>query len=702
MKLSSMTSATHPVPLRTGLHARIGLALAGLLLTGSTAAGLPQESAAQEPAKDAAQPVEDERVARAKAALEEGDFALARAIVDRLFVDQRVSEARAALAKNDPFVAVSSLDDALKVDRLEKKERGAILFLRGQAVFAAASLDTRWASLFGEAQENFVEASRSGAGVAAAFRASRAARMAGFGDEALQIARQAVAYVDKKEGRADGLDLGQHYARTWAEAAFGKFVTVANGTAQLGEGEDAAVLRTELFNETRGALERVIGDLPTDVWAYEQLANLHLWQGSQDEAVRALEAGLAVAPGDQRMHIALARRIGDKAQAAAQAAGAEPGAVIEARFQAITQRYAEFRKTHPENALGYWFGAYEEFYRGVGQLSAKLDARPAFDAAQRLFAGCAERSEAYAEECVDYEVLCQVGIGWTMVNQGDVDGAIETFLAVHEMRPAPTETGRVAALDVRLATTGADGAAITQIPSAIGGIDYLSRQLSADPSNRTNLTKVAELAGRVSTLRPEDGNLANNAGFFNRDAAMLWEALAVRRMAQAKSDKDTKAAQRARDKAQTLVESSWTAYVRAAALMPKDVRVVNDTGLIMAYYKRTDPDAAERYFLQAIADGKVQLADEALTEEQRPVLTEAWGDAHENMGILEWTFRRDPKAARGWFAQALEIGPPSRAWIGRQLLPLLDQWIETGEEPEALGVLEARRVWVHNSPPTQK
>ena len=57
--------------------------------------------------------------------------------------------ARAALAAADPFVAVSALDDALKVARLEKKERGQLLFLRGQAVFAAASLDKRRASLFG-------------------------------------------------------------------------------------------------------------------------------------------------------------------------------------------------------------------------------------------------------------------------------------------------------------------------------------------------------------------------------------------------------------------------------------------------------------------------------------------------------------------------------------------------------------------------
>ena len=108
--------------------------------------------------------------------------------------------------------------------------------------------------------------------------------MAGSGDEALDFARAAVRYVDGGEGRADGLDLDQHYARTWAEAAFGKFVEVAGGTAALDEGEDAAALRAALFAETRGALERVIGDLPTTPWAYEQLANLHLWQGDQDSA----------------------------------------------------------------------------------------------------------------------------------------------------------------------------------------------------------------------------------------------------------------------------------------------------------------------------------------------------------------------------------------------------------------------------------
>ena len=124
------------------------------------------------------------------------------------------------------------------------------------------------------------------------------------------------------------------------------------------------------------------------------------------------------------------------------------------------------------------------------------------------------------------------------------------------------------------------------------------------------------------------------------------------------------------------------------------VRVVNDTGLIMTYYLRTDADQAERYLLDAVADGAVQIQAE-MGEQERYDLAEAWGDAHQNMGILEMTMRGNPAPAREWFVKALEIGPPSREWLRTDVLPLLDRWIEEGARPAALDEIEARTVWAH-------
>ena len=129
-------------------------------------------------------------------------------------------------------------------------------------------------------------------------------------------------------------------------------------------------------------------------------------------------------------------------------------------------------------------------------------------------------------------------------------------------------------------------------------------------------------------------------------------------------------------------------------MTPNDVRVVNDTGLIMTYYLRTDAEAAERYLLDAVADGTVQIQD-AMGDRERFDLNEAWGDAHQNMGILEMTLRDNPAPARDWFVKALEIGPPSREWLRTEVLPRLDEWIETGVRPASLDEIEARTIWAH-------
>lgn len=635
----------------------------------------------------------DERRERVIDAIRSGDLENARELLDEIWVDDRRMAAETALAEGRPLEAAEAVDEALRVDALDREVRGELLLLRGRGLFAAASSDpAARGHLFAEAQTSFEEAARSGGGVSAALRASRAARMANRPDEALDLARRSVQWIDAEEGRAEGLDVDQPHTRTLAEAAFGKFVEAASASS---EGEGASDVRAELFEETRVALERTIGDHPTDPWAYQQLANLYAWEGRTDDATGALEAGIAVLPDSQELHTALVRKIGDEARARAIENGLVGQDVLDARYRAVVDRYAKFSTHHPENPLGYWYRGYEKFYQAVGRLNRGVDAREMFQEAESLFAMCAERGPDYAPACRDYEILSRLGVGWSEVNAGETDAAVETFLGMDAMRPLGS-SDRVAALDLALTAPDGNGGTVTQLPSAIGGIDYVTRSLVANPSDRTALTRAAEIADALFALRPNDPNFANNVGFLNRDAAMLWEMDASQRFTRAETDEQKAVAQESRDKAQELIERSWNGYVRASELAPNDVRVVNDTGLVMVYYLRTDPDLSETYFQRAMKDGEAQLQDESMDEATREALNEAWGDAHENMGILEWTVRRNPEKARDWFAKALEIGPPSRFWMKRQLMPLLDEWIDTGEEPEALGELERRRVWTHN------
>ncbi|MEM9799681.1 MAG: tetratricopeptide repeat protein [Planctomycetota bacterium] len=637
----------------------------------------------------------DDRVEEAIDALRRGAIGDARALVDALFVDERARTAASLVNEGRSLEAIAAIDAALEVDDLEDEREASLLVLRGRAAFDAAASDLRYASLYEEALSNFEDAARQGAGVGAALRASRAARMVGDGDRALELARSSVEWIDGAPGRADELDVDQPFARTWSEAAFGSYVAAQTSGE---EGEEADATRASLFAETRAALERAIGEQPTDPWAYRELAKLFQWEERGDDALKTLDSAVTIFPDDEATHTAFARMVGDRAEATARANGADDAAAIDARYDAVIGRYAEFRATHPENPFGYWYGGFEAFYRAVDGFETAADVSEydasGFVAAEALFQGCRERAAEFSDACIDYEILCRLGAGWSLYRAEKDEEAVRTFFSTEDLRTLGSESnlaGRAAGLDMTLAN--ADGS--TRLPSALAGLDFVTRRLQEDPTDREGVTRAAALGDRMFAARPDNENLANNAGFLNRDAGVLWETDARRRFHDAETDEDRAAAEASRARAQELMEKSWSAYQVAAGLLPDDVRVVNDAGLVMAYYLRTDAEAAERYFLDAATDGEVQLREE-MPEDERLALEEAYGDAHQNMGIIEMTLRGRPELARDWFVKSLEIGPPSRNWLRTDVLPLLDLWIETGEKPKALAPIEHRDVWVHN------
>ena len=676
-------------PIRPATGAAPLAALLALAPALRPAQALPSEVA---PLRSAGQ--DDDRVDEAVEALRRGDMGAARRLVDRLFVDERERTARRLLAEGRHLEALGAIDEAMGLDLVGRERRAGMLMVRGRAAFGAASASARHASLFEEALETFERAAREGAGASAALRASRAARMLSLHQEALDLARAAVDWIDAEPGRSRGLDLDQPFARTWGEAAFGRYVA----HRQSGDGAAGSMtLRASLFEETRRAIERSIGESPTDPWGFEQLANLFLWEQRGDEAVQTLRTALAILPDNEALHTAFVRQLGDLAQARATAGGATPAEALQARYDAILGAYATFRERHPENALGFWYSGFESFYRALDRFEtaeggAGFDVA-AFREAEAMFDACRTREPRFTDACVDYEVLCRTAAGWCLYQLGQDAEAATTFFSTEDLRPLGSEAaraGRAAGLDLFLA--GADGS--KRLPSALAGLDFLVRRATADPMDLEGLERGARLADRMFSARPENPNLANNVGFVNRDAAVLREAQAAARFARAETDEDRAAAAASRARAQELIERSWAGYVLAAAMTPDDVRVVNDTGLIMTYYLRTDADEAERYLLDAVADGAAQI-EAPMGDQERYDLNEAWGDAHQNMGILEMTLRGNPEPARDWFVKALEIGPPSREWLRTDVLPLLEEWIEKGVRPAALDEIEARTVWAH-------
>ncbi len=99
--------------------------------------------------------------------------------------------------------------------------------------------------------------------------------------------------------------------------------------------------------------------------------------------------------------------------------------------------------------------------------------------------------------------------------------------------------------------------------------------------------------------------------------------------------------------------------------------------------------------MHSVAMGAAQLANTTLEGQDLVDLTEAWGDAHQNLGVLELTLRRDGAKARRWLERALEIGPESREQR-RPLLEVCDQLIADPDLDLATSPMVRNMVWLHS------
>ena len=88
----------------------------------------------------------------------------------------------------------------------------------------------------------------------------------------------------------------------------------------------------------------------------------------------------------------------------------------------------------------------------------------------------------------------------------------------------------------------------------------------------------------------------------------------------------------------------------------REVRVVRND--------RIGVEEAERLLLSAVEAGARQKDSGELPAQALDMLVEAWGDAHQNLGVLELIHRRNPVRAREWFDKTVAIGPQPR--VGRE------------------------------------
>jgi tetratricopeptide (TPR) repeat protein len=495
-------------------------------------------------------------------------------------------------------------------------------------------------------------------------QAARAAYLLGRSADALRYATEGMAAA----AGAD-IDVERLPQRTLAEAAYGAYA------AERGAGADAAATR-ELFQRTETALTSLLGREPADPWVHVTLANLYEWEGNLVEARDALMRGIDRVPNDAGMVAQLARVARELAD-----------------VQPPLETFVELVRRHPEQADARFFEAEERFYGALAQLEAGVWKPAEFRAAEAGFRKGRELNPSYEASCKGWEVTCRNALGWCLYNQGDVAGAEAAFRSMDEL----LERGLEWQYEGRLL-------------SGVLGLAFCSKAYY-------EAEDWLAAAGVNEFLRhyvPEDVTYANDAGLFFRDAAVELElegrnfcyaaqglvksaeTLAAWRgkagigpgvAAGSVRERDLfRAAANARiGEARALMRKSADAYRAAAALAPDDVRIVNDTALVMLYYLHADIAEAKAMLLRCVELGAAQIGDAALDDDARFNLEGAWGDAHQNLGVLAYVYEHDEAAALAWFEKSIEIDA-ARGDVLDFWLPFLRGEIAAGGHDDYIAV----------------
>jgi len=621
--------------------------LSGLALFVSTL-GAPLNVAPQEAAR-----TELPELARhAVRAIHEADYDGARALLGELLASQHLDRARALFAQSRPEEGLLAVDSALAIAphdlaaKLLRAEGSLMLAENLVANGGASPLFVEGA--FTDALTAFQEIPpRGDEGVdpRVFFGASRAAFMLQRGTEALDYARNGMQIL---AGGPEEAGLSVLPERTWAEASF-----LVYREAKSADAETA----TELFTETETALHNLLGRTPSDPWVWSNLARLYQWEERIADATTSLQRGLDRAPGDAALISTLI-----------EISSAEGNAAVIDQLDQLVER-------HPDNPNGFWFRAVERFDHATDRLMASEYLPDDFRQAEADFVRCRELEPAYARSSQGYEVMCRDGVAWCQYQADDLEAAVASFESMEEV----FEGGMTWSIESRLL-------------SGVDGLEFVA----AAYNEKEDWGSAAEVFAKLAEYQPEEVKWANNAGFFHRDAGVPLELTAVSLCATESLDdlpdymaslvterfdgSLEKAADTYRELAREHIEASYENYLKAAALAPEDVRVLNDTALIAVHYLQSNFDHAEGQLLEAARLGELQLAAMDPDDDARWELENAWGDAYENLGVLYLGHKRDPEMARGFFEKSIEIGPDPRRLLTEVYLPLCDA---TPEEIEA-------------------
>ena len=660
----------------------------------------------------------------------EGNFAEARELIDDLLRAQHLSTARKYLDDDSPADALNYIDKVLEFDPHDPE--GQLLKADGSLKLAEKGIADRapGSHIEGSLQDAFEYYTRSANNTPrAVFGASRTATMLGNTADSLEWARRGRALLEASDVETEPGAPSPH--RTVSEAIFRAYTEAKSAALALanppaddestdGEGAagaeadgteatesatiaDAATEEAEsvelspeaiaakaradeLFSEAQVALANLLGRESDEPWVWGQLSDLYEWEERFDVARARLQQGLARLPDDAGL-IARLARVGRR----------------ERGSEHVIALFEDFIAANPNNSLGHWYLAFERFEHAVDRMTqdgAREYDSASLTAAEAGFRRCRELVPNNTAACQAYEVMCRNARGWCAFNEDELERATEEFLAMNDVFDRGVEW------EIR-----------GRLQSGVMGLVFVGDQYN---NKRDNLA-AAESFELAHHLERDSVDWSNNAGFFLRDASMDIEAEGKRLCRAGRGETtDEKALGELRllagidpllagtpaereafhaaaaaslAQARDLMERSWLAYEVAAELAPDDVRIVNDAGLVLVYYTHNRLETAEELLLQSAALGveqapvlRAMLENAELTEDERADLMSelfdlenAWGDAYQNLSVLEWLHKQNNEKALEYAKRSIEIGPDPRPSLSNILIPLIHGEREPGE-----------------------